>query len=263
MRLGRRARSDDDMTNDDVLERQSSPESLAGEASDGDLTLHGNLLARLRTILMQGELPGGERIPEADLCRRFGVSRTPLREALKVLAAEGFVILRPNRGAVVAPVDLGEIGQLFEFKGALERLIGLTTAERATSEEIAALEAIHIQMNTVLEKGDPDDYTRLNYVFHRSLAQATRNPVLIQSYETVQQRIWRYRFLVNEHEKRLLESFAEHERILVALKARTPLDLADRLESHNRLTAQAMTEMREIDGDRKFFASKTQTAKSR
>lgn len=208
--------------------------------SGGPSTLHDNLLIGLRAMFMASELPDGSRIPEAELCQHFGVSRTPLREALKVMAAEGFVILRPNRGAIVAPIDPEEVGPLFEFKGALERLIGLTAAERATDEEIAALEAIHLQLNEALSRGRHDDYTQLNYTFHRGLAQATRNPLLIQSYETLQQKIWRYRFLVNEHDRRLQQSFAEHERIVTALKARTPLDLAERLESHSRLTGQAM-----------------------
>ena len=215
-------------------------ETLDDTTAGGSSTLHDNLLAGLRAMFMASELPDGSRIPEAELCQRFGVSRTPLREALKVMAAEGFVILRPNRGAIVAPIDPEEVGPLFEFKGALERLIGLTAAERATDEEIAALEVLHLQLNEALSASRHDDYTHLNYRFHRGLAQATRNPLLIQNYETVQQRIWRYRFLVNEHDRRLQQSFAEHERILTALKARTPLDLAERLESHSRLTGQAM-----------------------
>ncbi|MFT0861407.1 GntR family transcriptional regulator [Ancylobacter sp. G4_0304] len=229
------------MIDADPLDRFPSPEEA--EAAGGEATLHGNLVAQLRAILMEGELPAGSRIPEAELCRRFRVSRTPLREALKVMAAEGFVILRPNRGAIVAPVDPDEIAPLFEFKGALERLIGLTAAERASAEEIAALDAIHVELKAALAQGEHDDYTRLNYAFHRGLAQATRNPVLIQSYEALQQKIWRYRFIVNEHEQRLQESFAEHERVIVALRARTPLDLAERLETHNRLTGLAMVEL--------------------
>ncbi|MFN7103004.1 MAG: GntR family transcriptional regulator [Pseudorhizobium sp.] len=240
--------SETEMADHKVL-GMGAPEGSLHEAHDGEATLHGTLVVQLRAILMEGALPGGARIPEAELCRRFAVSRTPLREALKVLAAEGFVILRPNRGAIVAPVDLEEIGPLFEFKGALERLIGLTAADRATGEEISALEAIHVELNAVLQLGDHDGYTRLNYTFHRGLAQATRNPVLIQSYETVQHRIWRYRFLVNEHDSRLQQSFAEHERIVIALKARTPLDLADRLEFHNRVTAQAMMEVLKNRGE--------------
>ena len=224
------------MTDAEALE----PILLPGEP--GEPTLHGNLVAQLRAILMEGELPGGARIPEAELCRRFGVSRTPLREALKVMAAEGFVILRPNRGAIVAPVDPEEIGPLFEFKGALERLIGLTAAERATDADIAGLDTIHADLKAALGRDGHDDYTRLNYDFHRALAQATRNPVLIQSYEGLQQKLWRYRFIVNERHRRLEESFAEHERIIIALRARTPLDLAERLETHNRLTGLAMVE---------------------
>lgn len=216
---------------------------LPPDDDTGEPTLHGNLVAQLRAILLDGELPSGSRIPEAELCRRFNVSRTPLREALKVMAAEGFVILRPNRGAIVAPVDPDDIGPIFEFKGALERLIGLTAAERATDEEIAALEAIHFGLGDALAAGEHDEYTRLNYAFHRSLAQATRNPVLIQSYEALQQKIWRYRFAVNEDAGRLEESFAEHGRIVIALRARTPLDLAERLETHNRLTGLAMAQM--------------------
>nr|WP_272213305.1 GntR family transcriptional regulator [Marinicella sp. W31]MDC2879252.1 GntR family transcriptional regulator [Marinicella sp. W31] len=123
------------------------------ELSPGEASLHGNLVARIRTILVDGELADGTRIPEADLCARFNVSRTPLREALKVLAAEGFVVLRPNRGAIVAPLDPAEITPLFEFKGALERLIGLTAADRATDEEIAALEEIHLALDTAAREG--------------------------------------------------------------------------------------------------------------
>ncbi|HAU74905.1 MULTISPECIES: GntR family transcriptional regulator [Agrobacterium] len=225
-------------------DKQTAPlqrdETLDDATSGSPSTLHDNLLTGLRAMFMASELPDGSRIPEAELCQRFGVSRTPLREALKVMAAEGFVILRPNRGAIVAPIDPEEVGPLFEFKGALERLIGLTAAERATDEEIVALEAIHLQLNEALSAGRHDEYTHLNYKFHRGLAQATRNLLLIQNYETVQQKIWRYRFLVNEHDRRLQQSFAEHERILTALKARTPLDLAERLESHSRLTGEAM-----------------------
>ena len=211
------------------------------QLSDGNASLHGNLVAQIRAILVDGELADGTRIPEGELCQRFNVSRTPLRGALKVLAAEGFVVLRPNRGAIVAPLDPAEIPPLFEFKGALERLIGLTAAERASDTEIAELEHIHLALDAAAVKGDYKLYTRLNYMFHRNLAAASKNAILTQNYDVIQQRIWRYRFIVNEYEKRCQESFAEHERIITALRARTPLDLAERLEFHNRRTAEAMS----------------------
>ncbi len=215
------------------------PDPVAGGVSEPS-TLHETVVAQLRMFLLAGELPSGSRIPEAVLCRRLGVSRTPLREALKVLAAEGFVTLRPNRGAIVAPVDPGFVGPLFEVKGALERLIGLCAAERATDADISDLEALHEALRIALSQDERAEYTRINYAFHQRLAQATQNPVLVQSYESLQQQIWRYRFAVNELPERLEGSFLEHEKIVVALRARARLDLAERLEEHNKLTGEAM-----------------------
>lgn len=214
-----------------------------GEAPQVEVppTLHELLIVQLRTLLLNGELPEGSRIPEAKLCERFGVSRTPLREALKVMAAEGFVTLRPNRGAMVATIDPGEIGPLIEFKGALERLIGLLVPERASDADIEELERLHLALKDALTRHEHAAYTHLNFAFHQKLAQTTQNPVLVQSYEALQQKIWRYRFTINELSERLAESYLEHERIMVALRARTRLDLAERLEDHNRLTGEAIT----------------------
>lgn len=205
-------------------------------------TLHETVVVQLRAILLSGELPIGSRIPEAVLCRRLGVSRTPLREALKVLAAEGFVTLRPNRGAIVAPVDPETIGPLFEVKGALERLIGLCAAERATDADIGDLEVLHTALRAALEQNQREEYTRINFAFHQKLAQATRNPILAESYEALQHQIWRYRFAVNMLPERLDHAFAEHERIMIAMRVRARLDLAERLEQHNKLTGEAMAQ---------------------
>lgn len=206
----------------------------------GQQSLHETLVSDLRRLVIEGELISGQRVPEAKLCDRFGVSRTPLREALKVLAAEGFVQLRPNRGAVVAPVDPDQIGPIFDVKGALERLIGLSAAERATCNDLTSLSALHDRLGKALDQADLGAYTRLNHDFHRALVEIVGNPVLTQTYDMLQQKIWRYRFLVNDSAERLRQSYAEHEAIMVALRARTPRDLAARLEAHNRRTCVAM-----------------------
>lgn len=210
------------------------------EVDGAAATLHEIVVTQLRAIFLEGELPAGGRIPEAELCARFGISRTPLREALKVMAAEGFVTLRPNRGAVVAPVDVEALGPIFETKGALERLIGLLAGERANDRDIRELDALHADLGAALARDDHAAYTRLNYAFHERLARAAGNPILAQAYEALQHKIWRYRFAVNEIDDRLAQSYGEHERIMIALRARTRLDLAERLEEHNRLTGEAM-----------------------
>ncbi|WP_261398427.1 GntR family transcriptional regulator [Maritimibacter alkaliphilus] len=217
----------------DKIETQNETQTEAG-------TLHQTLVANIRNLLIEGGLAAGQRIPEAELCQRFGVSRTPLREALKVLASEGFIQLRPNRGAILAPLDPDQIAPIFELKGALERLIGLTAAERATEAELSRLSTLHLSLNDTLASGNLATYTQLNYDFHRGLAEATRNAELMQSYDILQQKIWRFRFLVNDSFSRIEESFAEHEQIMIALRARTPLDLAARLEAHNQKTCDAM-----------------------
>ncbi len=209
-------------------------------ADDGEASLHETLVSRMRQLMIEGTLENGQRIPEAELCRMFGVSRTPLREALKVLAVQGFVQLRPNRGAIVAPIDPDQIQPIFELKGALERLIGLTAAERVTQEDLDAIGALHHELGAALELGQMDEYTRLNYAFHKRLAQISDNALLCETYEGLQQRIWRYRFVVNEDFSRVADSFSEHEQIMIALRAKTPLDLAARLEAHNRRTCEAM-----------------------
>lgn len=219
----------------DVL---ASRDDQPADTADSGVSLHETIVAKLRDLFLEGELPSGSRIPEAALCQRFSVSRTPLREALKALAVEGFVILRPNRGAIVAPVDKERILPIFEVKGTLERLIGLTAAERATDADIEELESLHLMLGEVSH--DHAAYTRQNYQFHRRLALASNNPILIQHYDMLQQQIWFFRFAINISEERLTLSFAEHERIIVALRARARLDLAERLEEHNRLTCEAI-----------------------
>jgi len=224
----------------------------------GESSLHQNVVSQLRDLLMQNELPSGSKIPEAALCERFNVSRTPLREALKALAVEGFIQLRPNRGAIVAPIDLQEIEPIFEVKGALERLIGVSVAASATPVELEKLDELHHLLGKAVASDNFAEYTHLNYRFHRQLALATGNLILNQHYEMLQQRLWRYRFTNNENPERLRQSYLEHEGIMVALRARTPLDLADRLADHNRRSGISM-----IEAMSQTLASERRTTKIR
>ena len=112
----------------------------------GDRTLHTDLLAGLRDVINKGDLAPGARVPEKALCERFGISRTPLREALKVLAAEGLVELRPNRGARVAMLGDEHLGHLFEVIAALEAEGGRLACQRITPDALAEIQGLHYQM---------------------------------------------------------------------------------------------------------------------
>src|SRR5437867_7965481 len=109
-------------------------------------SLHNELVERLRDMIGTGALTSGEKIQEMALCRRFGVSRTPLREALKVLASEGIVTLQPHRGATVASLSAPELEEVFPVMGALESLAGEIACRRITDQEIAEIAALHRTM---------------------------------------------------------------------------------------------------------------------
>src|ERR1700682_2844114 len=109
-------------------------------------SLHDELAMRLRDMIVEGALKPAQKVPEAELCERFGVSRTPMREALKVMAAEGLVNLLPNRGAVVAKITQQEIDELFPIMGALEALAGELACARIDERALAEIRRLHQTM---------------------------------------------------------------------------------------------------------------------
>ncbi len=203
-------------------------------------SLHSAVVGGLRDMIENSDLPPGSKINEAALCDAFGISRTPLREALKVLAAEGLVELRPRRGAVVAPISRAEIAAVFEVMAALESLVGELACRHATDEEIAELERMQVRLVALHRKGSRAPYYRLNRQIHNRIVALTRNPVLAASYRELSARIVCARALANFDRWRWQESVDEHELIMEALRARDPILLASRLEEHNRLTGEAV-----------------------
>jgi DNA-binding GntR family transcriptional regulator len=195
-------------------------------------SLHDQLRERLRTLIIEGELEPDSRIDEKALCERFGVSRTPLREVLKVLATEGLVTLLPNRGARVAGFDMHDLAEAFPVMGALEALAGKIAAANATDAEIRTIEALHNAMHVAYGERDLRRYFDLNQRIHAAILSGTRNATLAQLYEQVSARVRRARFTANLSEARWAEAIAEHDQILAALKARDGEALALVLRLH-------------------------------
>lgn len=194
--------------------------------------VHGRLLEQLRDLIVEGELPGGSRVPERALCERFGVSRTPLREALKVLAAEGLVELLPNRGARVAQLTQEDIAQTLKVIGALEALAGELACARITDDEIAEIRALHHEMLAHHARRDRPAYFKANQAIHQAIVAASGNAVLAQTYASLSGRIRRARYAANLAPKRWDEAVAEHEAILQALASRYDTRLARLLREH-------------------------------
>jgi DNA-binding GntR family transcriptional regulator len=202
-------------------------------------SLHGELVERLRALITVGDLANGQKVPERALCERFGVSRTPLREALKVLASEGVVTLRQNRGAVVNGLTADELTQAFPVMGALEALSGEIACRMITDAELAKIRVAHETMVVHWRRGELQAYFALNRAIHEAILEATHNDVLISAYRNISRRIMAARYMANKSPKRWAEAVKEHEAILTALERRDGRTLSRLLKSHlaNKLEA--------------------------
>jgi len=198
------------------------------------VTLHDEVVGRLRDMIVEGELTPGARVPERQLCTSFGISRTPLREALKVLASEGLIVLLPNRGARVARLTAKDVEDMFQVMGALEALSGEVACARIDDAGIAEIRALHYQMLAHYARRQLPDYFRLNQRIHESIVAAADNAVLTAQYQALSSRIRRARYLANMSRQRWDEAMEEHEAILDALVRRDGARLAAVLKQHLR-----------------------------
>jgi DNA-binding GntR family transcriptional regulator len=197
-------------------------------------SLHDQLVTRLRDLIVEGELEPAQHIPERELCEQFGVSRTPLREALKALASEGLVTLLPNRGAIVAALGLKEVEDVVKVVDALEGMSALAACERVTERELEALEAMQHEMERRYRVGDLMSYFKLNQAVHERIVELADNPVAAGLYRGLLGRIRRYRFVGNREGGRWGRALEEHQQILDALRARDGALLRQLLHSHLR-----------------------------
>ncbi|MFM9973734.1 MAG: GntR family transcriptional regulator [Beijerinckiaceae bacterium] len=174
-----------------------------------------NLCNAIEQDIATGILIPGERLDEMSLAARYGVSRTPVREALHLLATSGFIELRPRRGAIVADIGPERLFAMFEVMAELEAVCGRLAARRLTQGKSLELVACHEACRSA--QGDPDAYYALNELFHQKLYETSGNPFLAEQCLALQKRLRPYRRLQLQAPNRMRESFAEHERIVIAI----------------------------------------------
>ena len=190
---------------------------------------------RLRELIVSGELAPGQRITERLVADQLeGMSRTPLREAFKILEAEGLVKIEPNRGAVVTALSVDEVEAAIEVLIGLETLAAEPACEHVTDEEIVAIEELHASMAQAYRDSDLMAYFNLNQAIHQKIVDAARNPVLSRIYAGECARIRRYRYAGNQQNERWGRAVHEHEAILDALRERAGAMLREILRQHHR-----------------------------
>ena len=194
--------------------------------------LHGQVTQRLRQMLVEGQIVPGAKLNERELCEELKVSRTPLREAIKTLAAEGLVELLPNRGAIAVQLDEADVLNTFEVMAGLEGQSGELAAQRVSEAELAEIEAMHFEMKAAYTRRDLSNYYRLNAAIHGAINTAARNPVLTATYHQVNARLQALRFRSNLDGEKWSRAMAEHDRMIEALRERDGVTLRDVLIAH-------------------------------
>lgn len=183
----------------------------------GRQTLAETLRLQLADEIVRGALKPGMTLDETELARRFGVSRTPVREAIRLLAASGLVETYAHRAAVVARPSAEQLTGMFEVMAELEALCAALAAARMTSTERRELEAAHDQLRALIHSGDPQRYHEVNEAFHSVIYAGAHNAHLAELTLATRVRVSPYRRAQFRNLGRLAKSHVEHERVVMAI----------------------------------------------
>lgn len=190
-----------------------------------------------------GVYPPGMRLDETELASSFGVSRTPVREALIQLSSAGLVEIRPRRGAIVAEIGPHQLCEMFEVMAELEAMCGRLAARRMTPAEQLALAAAHKACEEARDANDTDSYYRLNEQFHYLIYAASHNSFLNEQARTLNRRLKPYRRLQLRVRDRMNTSFTEHAGVVEAILAEDGELAAERMRAHVVVQGQRFADL--------------------
>ena len=189
--------------------------------------LHVQVAERLRLLIDSGELAPGTRLNEIELCNTMGVSRTPLREAIRSLATEGLIELQPNRGAIVSIVSQEDVTEILPIMASLEGLGGRLAAMHMDQSKIAQVRKIHNQMISHYKNNEVAEYFETNRLIHELITEGSGNQTLVDTINSLSAKVRRARFTAQMTKESWATAVSEHEEMIAALEAQDP----DRLEA--------------------------------
>jgi DNA-binding GntR family transcriptional regulator len=195
-------------------------------------SLHDVVVSRIRDMIIEGLIEVGARIHEGQLCQQLGVSRTPLREALKVLASEGLVDLIPSRGAIVRRLTQKDVRDMMDVLAHLEQIAGPLACQNATDAQIRGIRGLHDEMLGFYAVRDRLRYFKLNQQIHSMLVVLSGNEPLCMVHGILLTRMKRIRYIGDRTEVSWAAAVAEHEEMMTALEARDGQHLAKVLVDH-------------------------------
>ncbi|MBB4303242.1 DNA-binding GntR family transcriptional regulator [Rhodobium orientis] len=186
----------------------------------------------LREGIISGQFPRGSKLKQTEIAEMIGTSITPVREAIKLLEAEGFILGTSHRGAIVAPFDIDAAEEIVDLRVTLECKLALRAMDRLTSEQLQELRDLQEQLEAAASRGDRDAVRSINYRFHEVLYLAANLPQTLRFVRA----LWaRYPFdLINKLENRVERASAEHREMLSAILTRDESAMLSALRTHIR-----------------------------
>ena len=215
-----------------IQEAKATVRRGAGARGVDKLTRAEELRLQLADEIVRGALAPGSALDETDIARRFNVSRTPVREALRQLAASGLVEARAHRGAVVAQPSIERLSGMFEAMAELEALCAGLAAERMMPAERYRLEAVHEELRVLSHAGDPDRFHEVNERFHSSIYTGSQNGHIAEITLATRKRVQPFRRAQFRNLGRLAQSHAEHDRVVVAIMRGDRNGAANAMRAH-------------------------------
>lgn len=195
-------------------------------------TLSQEVARRIRAMILQGLIAKGEKIGETHLCQTLGISRTPLREALRLLSSEGLIDLIPNRGAYVAQPSMQDVKELFEVMAILEGACARVIAERMTRSDFVKIERLHGKLEKYFAVRDHERYLKVNHQFHALVQEMAGNRILNEVISGLRDKIQLYRYRQLYQPDRFQASISEHRDLLEALRRRDPAAAESLMKIH-------------------------------
>lgn len=209
-------------------------------------TISMRLYRILADEIINGILAPGDSLEENAIGERFKVSRTPIRAALRELAANGLIELRPRKGGIVVSISADELEDLLEAMGELEALCCRISAERMSAVQKKQLELVHLQSLECIERGDEEGYLDMNAKFHQLICAGAHNRSLAESIDKLRLRLNQFRAAQGGVERRLARSQEEHGAIVAAIAAADPERAYLAMRSHaNRLSVHVLELIRD------------------
>ncbi len=193
---------------------------VSDESDDSVLTLREKILHTIREAIRTGDLKPNEKIVEQDLAEQFGVSRTPVREALRQLESDGYIKVVPRKGVVVAPLSALDVKEYYDIKGLLESYAAQMAAENMSDAALTRLEAINQELAEAAERGDCKVYSDLCREFHRLFLYEGGNLRLVEMLSQMEQKFTRLHFSELMLSGRLKAGVEQHKALLTAFRQR-------------------------------------------